>query len=107
MRFIDKAGNDSCPVLSINELRRLRMAVDYEEGKVMFKDKPDIWHELPTTKKGLMMIPLTKEACERYNTTPPPPQPTTKRTQKKGKEKAFKLCGCDCEKAPGLPSGTC
>ena len=33
----------------------------------MFKDNPDVWHELPTTKKGLMMIPLTQEACERHS----------------------------------------
>ena len=51
MYLIDKAGNDSCPLLSINDLRRLRMVIDYEEGKVMFKDNPDVWHELPTTKK--------------------------------------------------------
>ena len=37
------------------------MVIDYEEGKVMFKDKPDVWRALPTIKKGLMMIPLTKE----------------------------------------------
>ena len=39
----------------------------------MFKDNPDVWHKLPTTKKGLMMIPLTKEACDRHTvgvTTP-------------------------------------
>ena len=104
MHLIDKAGNDTCPLLSINELRRLRMVIDYEEGKVMFKDKPDVWHTLPTTKKGLMMIPLTKEACERYDMTPPPPQPTTKRSRKKGKDRAFKVCGC--EREPGLPSGS-
>ena len=51
MHLIDKAGNDTCPLLSINDLRRLRMVIDYEEGKVMFKDNPDVWHELPTTKK--------------------------------------------------------
>ena len=107
MHLNDKAGNDTCPLLSINDMRRLRMVVDYEEGKLMFKDKPDVWRALPTTKKGLMMIPLTKEACERYNMTPPPPQPTTKRTRNKGKENTFKVCGCDCEKAPGSPTGTC
>ena len=42
MHLIDEAGNDTCPLLSITELRRLRMVIDYEEGKVMFKDKPDI-----------------------------------------------------------------
>ena len=105
MHLIDKEGNDTCPLLSINDLRRLRMVIDYEEGKVMFKDSPDVWHKLPTTKKGLMMIPLTKEACERYNTVPPPPEPTTKRVRKKGKDKAFGLCGCDCAEAPGLEAG--
>ena len=33
MHLIDNAGNDTCPLLSINDLRRLRMVVDYEEGK--------------------------------------------------------------------------
>ena len=73
----------------------------------MFKDRPDIWRKLPTTKQGLMMIRLTKEAGERYNTTLPPPQPTTKRSRKKGKETAFKVCGCYCGKAPGFESGAC
>ena len=29
MHLIDKAGNDTCPLLSINDLRRLRMVIDY------------------------------------------------------------------------------
>ena len=62
MYLIDKAGNDTCPLLSINDLRRLRMVVDYEEGHVMFKYNPDVWHKLPTSRKGLMMSPVTKEA---------------------------------------------
>ena len=41
--------------------------MDYEENKVMFKDNPDIWHEHPVTKKGLMMLPLENEACDRHN----------------------------------------
>ena len=105
MHLIDKEGNDTCPLLSINDLRRLRMVVDYEESKIMFKDSPDVWHKLPTTKKGLMMLPLTKEACERFQSTPPPPKPTVKRTRNKGKDKAFKVCSCDCAEAPGLESG--
>ena len=83
MHLIDKAGNDTCPLLSINDLRRLRMVVDYEEDKVMFKGNPNVWHELPATKKGLMMIPLTKGACERRAKTPPPPQPTANTHRKK------------------------
>ena len=101
MHLIDKAGNDTCPLLSINDLRRLRMVVDYDETKIMFKESPDVWHKLPTTKKGLMMIPLTTEACDRptvgvttptgsasiatncsFAMTPPPPKPTAQRRRK-------------------------
>ena len=85
------------------------MVVDYEDDKVMFKDNPDVWHELPTTKKGLMMVPLTKEACERHNKTPPPPpqpsQTATKRKKHKKKENVFAAdmqCRCECQVAAGL-----
>ena len=46
------------------------MVVDYEDNKVMTKDKPNVWHNLPTTggDRGLMLIPLTREAVERYST---------------------------------------
>ena len=36
----------------------------------MFKEAPNIWYKLPTTRKGLLMIPLTKEACERHGIEP-------------------------------------
>ena len=44
------------------------MVVDHEENKVMIKDEQHVWHELPTTggDKGLMLIPLRKEAVEKY-----------------------------------------
>ena len=64
MHLIDRQGNETSPLFSIDDQRRHRMVIDNEENKVMFKDRPDEWHTLPTTKKGLMMIPLTKEACE-------------------------------------------
>ena len=57
MHLIDRAGNDTCPLLSIHDMRTLRMVVDYEDGEIMFKDNPKVWHQLPT-KKGLMLIPL-------------------------------------------------
>ena len=77
MHLTDRAGNETSPLFSIDDKRRHRMVVDYEENKVMFKDKPNAWHTLPVTKKGLMMIPLTKEACDRHMTSdaPPPPEP--------------------------------
>ena len=66
MHLIDRQGNETSPLFSIDDQRRHRVVIDYEENKVMFKDRPDEWHTLPTTKKGLMMIPLTKEACEKH-----------------------------------------
>ena len=66
--LIDKKGNETLPLYPISEMRKTRMGVDYEDSKVMFKDQPDIWHELPTTggDRGLMLIPLTKEAVRKY-----------------------------------------
>ena len=52
MHLIDRAGNETSPLFSINDQRRSRMVVDFEENKIMFKDKPDEWHTLPVTKKG-------------------------------------------------------
>ena len=98
MHLIDRAGNDASPLFSIDEMRRLRMVVDYEENKVMFKDNPDVWHVLPTTKKGLMMIPLTKEACEKHAVTSPPPKPTARPNRReKQNEKSLTAAGCSCE----------
>ena len=88
MHLIDRAGNETSPLFSIADQRRSRMVVDFEENKVMFKDKPDEWHTLPVTRKGLMMIPLTNEACERHlkpqsAEPPPPPSPPTKDTRRR------------------------
>ena len=51
MHLIDSAGNDTGPLYGIDDLRRHQMVVDYDESKVMFKDKPDEWYQLPQTKK--------------------------------------------------------
>ena len=94
MHLIDRSGNETSPLFSIDDQRRHRMVVDYEENKITFKDRPGEWHTLPTTKKGLMMIPLTKEACDRHSiqTTPPPPEPTQKRPKTKKSHSKKKPC---------------
>ena len=51
MHLIDNAGNDTCPLLSINDLRRLRMVIDYEEGTVMFKDSPTSGTNFPRQRR--------------------------------------------------------
>ena len=62
-------GNETLPLDPITEMKKTRMVIDYEENKVMFKDKPNEWHELPTTggERGLMLIPRTQEAVDRYS----------------------------------------
>ena len=66
MHVIAKKGNDTAPLLSIKEMRQNRMVVDFEEDKVMFKDKPGEWHKLPRTKKGLLLLPITKKAVKKH-----------------------------------------
>ena len=67
MHLIDRAGNATSPLFSIDMMRRLRMVVDYAETTSYSKANPPLpgtWHGLPVTKKGLMLISLTKGACE-------------------------------------------
>ena len=98
MHLIDRSGNDTSPLFSIDEMRRLRMVVDYEENKVMFKDNPDVWHTLPTTKEGLMMTPLTKEACEKTcNHAAATKAHSTGHSKKEAKRKSLTVAGCSCE----------
>ena len=51
MHLIDREGTETSPLFSIDDQRRHRVVIDYEENKVMFKGKPDEWYTLPTTKK--------------------------------------------------------
>lgn len=99
MHLIDRAGNDTCPLLSMHDLRTLRMVVDYEDGTNMFKDNPNVWHNYRLQKIVLMMIPLTKEACERHAIiTPPPPRPpqTTAKKEKETKRRnKLSLLNCN------------
>ena len=46
--LIDKKGNGTLPLYPITKMRKHRMVVDYESNKIMFKDRPGEWHELPT-----------------------------------------------------------
>ena len=40
MNLIDREGNETSPLFSIDDKRRHRVVVDYEESKVMFKKQP-------------------------------------------------------------------
>ena len=120
MHLMDRNGNETSPLFSIDDQRRHRMVVDYETNQVMFKDRPKEWHTLPTTKKGLLMIPLTKEACDRHMATttpkeslpesgatekiPSPPEPTFNVNKSKKPNRKRHSCisfACqDCQSSP-------
>ena len=38
--LIDKPGNETLPLYPITEMWKTRMVIDYEDNKVMFKDRP-------------------------------------------------------------------
>ena len=106
MHLIDRADNETSPLFSIDDQRRHRMVVDYEENNVMFKDQPNQWHELPVTKKGLMMIPLTKEACDLHmpSQPPPPPEPLKGTMRDKAVRRRGVVCkaeACSAENCEG------
>ena len=67
LHLIDKKGNDTLPLFPISEMRKRKMVIDYENDSVCFKDHPSKWHKLPTTKKGLLLLPLTEEAVDRFS----------------------------------------
>ena len=63
MHLIDRDGNETSPLFSIDDMRRLRMVVDYEESKFMLKDNtntvlPGTSHELPVTERGTGDAPI-------------------------------------------------
>ena len=70
LHLVDKEGNTTLPLFPISEMRQQGMVIDYSENKVSFKTNPNKWYKLPTTGAGgtgLMMIPLTAEACEKFD----------------------------------------
>ena len=66
--IIDKAENDTLPLFPISEMRRQRMVIDLEDNSISFKDKPDLWHKLPTADRGVLLLPITREAVQRFGT---------------------------------------
>ena len=63
---MDKKSNRTLPLYPVGEMKRKKMVIDFEDSKVSFKDQPGTWHKLPTTEKGLLLLPLTKTAVEYY-----------------------------------------
>jgi hypothetical protein len=67
--LIDLAGNRTAPLLSIKEMTRLKMIIDFAEGSVSFKDALPAhkWYVLPKTPTGLLFLPVTQKVNERHN----------------------------------------
>ena len=66
LHCMDNPGNKTLPLFPISEMRRLGMIVRYSTSEISFENNPGVWHKMPTSSKGLMLIPLTEEAVERY-----------------------------------------
>ena len=62
--LIDKKGNTVAPLYPISEMKKNKMVADFETDSILLKEEGK-WHKLPTTDKGLMLIPLTEEAVAR------------------------------------------
>ena len=69
LHVVDQPGNLTPPLFSIEDMRKHRLVVDFEENAVSFKDRPGVWHSLPCTQKGLLLMPLTEEAVQRFKTS--------------------------------------
>ncbi len=66
LHIIDTPNNHTPPLYPITEMKKRKLIVDYDEDKMCFNDDPTKWYKLPTQKKGLLLIPMTKEACEKF-----------------------------------------
>ena len=70
MHLLVQKCNDTAPLFSISDMCERRMVIDYEEDSAMFTDNPNKWYKLPTSKKGLMMSPITNEAIAYHGMEP-------------------------------------
>ena len=68
LHLIDREGNMTPALAGMDFLRKHGLIVDFEAGLVQFKfsSDPQKWHRLPRSQKGLLMLPLTKEARDRW-----------------------------------------
>ena len=83
MHLLGKEGIETAPLYSVNDMREHRMVIEYEENKCVFKNEPSTWYKLPTARKGLLMITLTKEACARHRIEPEKINGTTSHKKKR------------------------
>ena len=49
LHVVDKADNATPPLIGLDWMRDNKVLIDVDEGKMMYKDKPDKWIKLPQT----------------------------------------------------------
>ena len=64
---VDIPGNTTPALLGMNWLKKNRCIIDFDKGRIMFKDDPDHrWHKLPQSDKGMLLMSLTRAAVARH-----------------------------------------
>ena len=66
LNLADVSSTGTAPLYPISELKKNKVIIDYDTNELCFKSQPDVWHPVPTTSKGLMLLPVTQQAVERF-----------------------------------------
>ena len=62
-------GDETLGLIGLPWLKANRVVIDYEHDTLRYKDDPSkTWHQMRTTGKGHMLMPLTRAAAERLET---------------------------------------
>ena len=66
-QILDQPGNSTAPLLSISDLASLGAILDLQRSTISIRGKPPV--RVPTTSTGLIIIPVTKDAVDRWSFT--------------------------------------
>ena len=62
MEILDQPGNATAPLLSIADIAEMGGVLDPKRSTISIRDKAPV--KVPRTRTGLMVIPVTKPACD-------------------------------------------
>ena len=71
-QILDQPGNSTAPLLSITDLASLGAVMNLADGTMSIRGRAP--RKMPRTTTGLTLIPVTKAACERWETGDSPPE---------------------------------
>ena len=59
--------NHAPVIIGIDYLKNNRAIVDYDTGKIIYKDKPDEVHQLKQAHNGMLLVPMVKNQINKYH----------------------------------------